>query len=563
MTVLVSARVKIALAIWALVATLLAGYLSVALEKRYLDHHPHFFDAVSYSFYNAKLYQRIQEMGQSVVLSEELKNNNRHPLRTVPLIAFSPQLLAHPYGHMATTLPSLFIFVFLLAYTIYRRMGRFGSAIVASSIVLLLPGLHNPVSGIATYWLDLTAALLIGAAALALLNSNRGQDFRWLILFVFLGSCATFARYISVAYLLFACAPVFIWFLIARAREQGNWLRSVVIPVLVVTVTSALVAGPYLFAHVGSVSEFYRLYGYALGVSVVTSIRAVMVSMSGFIGAAGVLVLIMLTVAYLLKLIRVRALELKGLVVPVWLALAIPIFQVLILRTWAPHTISYAAILLLISLAILWAKFANESGVLFKRLGLIALLIMSSGWGGYYASEWKLASNPSQEAVEAKLLQTQLADQLARYGKKVVWNAYFDEISWIPSVDAFYRYGMLPMPLGQDYVFSIHESVYRGNYPGWDSAQINEALLKNANSWLNIAVVFEDLERASKVLPNELSRSAAIHIARSIKNGEGWSKIFQIESEKYGKLVGYTNLHPNLDSYDAVLAGRAKLRPLD
>jgi len=563
MTVLVSARIKLALTAWALVATLMAGYLSVALEKRYLDHHPYFFDAVSYSFYNAKLYQRIQEMGQSVVLSEELKNNNRHPLRTVPLIAFSPQLLAHPYGHMATTLPSLFIFVFLLAYTIYRRMGRFGSAIVASSIVLLLPGLYNPVSGIATYWLDLTAALLIGAAALALLNSNRGQDLRWLILFVFLGSCATFARYISVAYLLFACAPVFIWLLIARAREQGNWLRSVVLPALVVTVTSALVAGPYLFAHAGSVGEFYRLYGYALGASVVTSIRAVMVSMSVFIGAAGVLVLLVLAAAYLLKFIRVRGLDLKDLVVPIWLALAIPIFQVLVLRTWAPHTISYAVILSLISLAILWANFANEGGVLFKRLGLIVLLIMCSGWGGYYTAEWRLASNPSQEAVEAKLLQTQLADQLARYGKKVVWNAYFDEISWIPTLDAFYRYGVLPLPLGQDYVFSIHESVYKGNYPGWDSAQINEALFKNANSWLSIAVVSEDLDRASKMLPNELSRSAAAYIARSIKNGEGWSKIFQIESPKYGKIVGYMNSHSNLGSYEEVLNGKAKLKPSD
>jgi hypothetical protein len=563
MTVLVSARVKIALAIWALVATLLAGYLSVALEKRYLDHHPYFFDAVSYSFYNAKLYQRIQEAGQSEVLSEELKNNNRHPLRTVPLIVFSPQLLTHPYGHMATTLPSLFIFVFLLAHTIYRRMGRFGSAIVVSSIVLLLPGLHNPVSGIATYWLDLTAALLIGAAALALLNSNRGQDLRWLILFVFLGSCATFARYISIAYLLFACAPVFIWFLITRVREEGNWPRSVLLPILVTIGIGALFSGPYLFAHAGSVREFYQLYGYALGVSVLTSIRALMVSMKGFIGAAGVLALFVLTGAYLLKLIRVRRLDVKDLFVPIWLALSIPIFQGLVLRTWAPHTISYAAILLLISLAMLWAKWANESGILFKRVGLVILLIMGSGWGGYYASEWKLASHPSQEAAEAKLLQTQLADQLARYGQKIVWNAYFDEVSWIPSLDAFYRYGMLPLPLGQDYVFSIHESVYRGNYPGWDSAKIHEALLKNANSWLNIAVVFDDLERVSKVLPNELSRSAAVHIARSIKNGEGWSKIFQIESEKYGKLVGYINLHPNLDGYDAVLAGRAKLRPLD
>ena len=124
MTVLVSIRAKLALALWAVAVTLLAGYLSVSLEKRYLDHHPYFFDAVSYSFYNAKLHQRIQEAGQGTVIREELSNNKRHPLRTVPLIMFAPSLLAHPFGHLATALPSLFAFVFLLAYTLYRKVGR-------------------------------------------------------------------------------------------------------------------------------------------------------------------------------------------------------------------------------------------------------------------------------------------------------------------------------------------------------------------------------------------------------------------------------------------------------
>lgn len=561
MTVLVSTRVKIALAVWAMAATLMAGYLSVALEKRYLDHHPYFFDAVSYSFYNAKLHQRVQEVGQGTVIREEISNNNRHPLRTVPLVLFAPSLLAHPFGHMATALPALFAFVLLLAYTLYRRGGRLTFAIAGSSIAALLPGLYNPVSGIAAYWLDLTAAFLIGAAILALLNSNRGRGLRWLVLFAVLGSCAAFARYVSIAYLLFASVPVFVWYLFSRVREEGNWPRSVLLPVLVTVGGGVLVAGPYLFAHVGSVSEFYQIYGYALGAPLATSMRAALASLREFIGPAGVLALIVLAGAWLLKVARSRKFDAEGLVVPVWLALAIPIFLVFVLKTSAIHTISYAVILLLVALAVPCTKSMNEDGALFKRAGLIVILILSAGWGGYYVSEWKQASNPGQEAAEAKALQTRLADQLGRYNQKVVWNAYFDEVSWIPSLDAFYRHGVLPLPLGQDYVFSIHETVYRGNYPNWDSAQINEALLENANTWLNIAVVFDEPSDADKYLPNELSRSAARHIAEFVKNDPDWVQEFEINTVRYGRLAGYVNLGAKPGNYEIILAGRADLRP--
>ncbi len=560
MTVLVSIRAKLALALWAVAVTLLAGYLSVSLEKRYLDHHPYFFDAVSYSFYNAKLHQRIQEAGQGAVIREELVNNNRHPLRTLPLVMFAPGLLAHPFGHMATALPSLFAFIFLLAYTLYRK-GRLSPALAGSSIVAMLPGLHNPVSGIAAYWLDLTAALLIGAAVLALLNSDRGRSLPWLILFVVLGSCAAFARYVSIAYLLFASVPVFVWYLVTRARAEGNWPRSVLLPALVVTGTSVLVAGPYLFAHVGSVSEFYRLYGYALEVPVATSIQAAQVSFREFIGSAGILAISVLAGAWLLKVVWARRFDAEAFFVPVWLGVAIPIFLIFVLKTSAIHTISYAAILLLVALAVPWARSMNESGTLFKRAGLIVMLVISAGWSGYYMSAWKQSSNPSPEAVEAKALQTELADRLARYGQKVVWNAYFDEISWIPSLDAFYRHGVLPLPLGQDYVFSIHETVYRGNYPGWDSAQINGALLKNANIWLNVAVVFDEPSDADKYLPNELSRSAAKHLASSLRNDPGWRKDYEVNTHRYGRLAVYRNLRAQPDGYKAVLAGKASLRP--
>lgn len=557
-------KVTLAIAAWALLATLFAACLSIALERRYLDHHPYFFDAVSYSFYNAKLYQRLQDFGLQQVVFDELSNNNRHPLRTVPLLVLAPNLLAHPFGHMATSLPALFVFIFLLGRTLYVRCRRLLPAVAGSSIVVLLPGLYAPTSGIAAYWLDLPAALLIGASVLALLNSDDGRDLRWLVLFVVLGSCAAFFRYVSVAYLLFATVPVFAWYLVARVMDEGNWLRSAITPLVVVVGSAIVVAGPYLFWHVESVGEFYRLYGYALDAPYDVAALALWGSFTQFVRHAGIIVggmLIGVGVILGIAALWRRRIALASLFVPVWLAVATPVFLVLIVKTSAIHTVSYAVILLLIAVTVPWVSFTNRPGTALGRVGVVMLLVLVAGWSGYYRSTWMKAAQPSEEESETKVLQTAIADRLVRFGPRIVWSAYFDEVSWLSSLDAFYRYGVLPLPLGQDHVFSIHETVYKGNYPGWSMHDINMALAYNANRWLDVAVVFDRPEDAEKYLPNAYSRSAARYIAESIRQDPEWVKEFELETARYGRLVGYRNRTPGRGNYDAVLSGRADLRP--
>lgn len=563
MTSAIPRRVTLAIAAWALLATLTAASLSVALERRYLDHNPYFFDAVSYSFYNAKLYLRLQDVDLSRVVADELSNNNRHPLRTVPLLVLAPKLLAHPFGHMATSLPALFVFIFLLGWTVYARTRRLLPAVAGSSVIVLLPGLYEPVSGIAAYWLDLPAALLIGASMLALLNSDGARDFRWLVAFVVLGSCAAFVRYISVAYLLFAAVPVFAWYLVGRVMDDGNWLRSVAAPFAVVAGSAVAVAGPYLFWHVGSVGEFYRLYGYALGAPYDVAALALGASFIQFVRPAGIILgLLLVGVCATLALAAVwrRKAIVAPLLVRLWVALAVPVFLVFVVKTSAIHTVSYAVILLLVAVMAPCTKFASRSALL-GRVGIVIVLVFAASCGGYYKSAWKDAAQPSEEAAEAKALQTALADRLVQLGPRIVWNAYFDEISWLPSLDAFFRHGILPLPLGQDYVFSIHETVYKGNYPGWSTDDINAALVDNANRWLDVAVVFDRPEDAERYLPNSASRSAARHIAESVRQDPDWVKEFEIETVRYGRLAGYRNRHAERGNYDAVLSGRVDLRP--
>jgi hypothetical protein len=142
-----------------------------------------------------------------------------------------------------------------------------------------------------------------------------------------------------------------------------------------------------------------------------------------------------------------------------------------------------------------------------------------------------------------------------------VWNAYFGEVSWIPALDAYYRHGILPIPLGQDYVFSVHESVYRGNFPGWPLKRIQEFLYNNAVQHLEIAVILEDFTHAERTLPEPTGRAVAEFMSRRIRENSQWVKVFEIENPWIGRLGGYRNTTAPADSYTRRLRGNLRLAP--
>lgn len=103
-------RSFLVIAFSALILTILVGYTAIRLEKIYRENYPYrSVDPVYYSYYNAKLSIRLSNEDRLSLVADEWSENNRFPLRTVPLLLFAPAWLAKPYGHMATSLPMFFI----------------------------------------------------------------------------------------------------------------------------------------------------------------------------------------------------------------------------------------------------------------------------------------------------------------------------------------------------------------------------------------------------------------------------------------------------------------------
>jgi hypothetical protein len=312
------------------------------------------------------------------------------------------------------------------------------------------------------------------------------------------------------------------------------------------------------------VAEFYRTYGYALGAPLGQTLHALRTSAGDFLAPTGV---VFLALGGLLKAwhhFRSRgSLDACLLGAAVWLALAVPIFLIFVIRAATGHTVAFAVVCWWAALLMPWGR----STLLSPMKGLVRVVapttaaLIFGGWVWQYGKEWREAARPSAEATGMRLMQTQLADQLTRDRRPLVWNAYFGEVSWIPALDAYYRHGILPIPLGQDYVFSVHESVYRGNFPGWPLERIQEFLYTNAARWLEVAVVFEEPRDLDKILPNPTSRAVASYLSGRIRQDPQWEKIFEIRNPWFGRLGGYRNRMAPSDGYLKRLRGNLNLAP--
>jgi hypothetical protein len=544
--------------------TAFCGLFSLLLAVRYLNFHPYFFDAVSYSFYNIRLLELVRLDGAWPVAWQEISGNNRHPLRTVPLILFSPSLLGHPFGHVPFALLALLIFLCLLGWvTLQTTKSKPLSALVVLAAGCM-PGIFQPWTGISAYWLDLVAALLMGAALLSLVRFGSGGGIAWLALAGFFGAGACLSRYIAAGYLFFAGGPAALLVLWARARATPRPWRAFLIYFLLLAGSGGVLAGPFLLSHASSVAEFYRTYGYALGAPLGQTLHALRTSAGDFLAPTGV---VFLALGGLLKAwhhFRSRgSLDACLLGAAVWLALAVPIFLIFVIRAATGHTVAFAVVCWWAALLMPWGR----STLLSPMKGLVRVVapttaaLIFGGWVWQYGKEWREAARPSAEATGMRLMQTQLADELTRDRRPLVWNAYFGEVSWIPALDAYYRHGILPIPLGQDYVFSVHESVYRGNFPGWPLKRIQEFLYNNAVQHLEIAVILEDFTHAERTLPEPTGRAVAEFMSRRIHEDPQWEKIFEMENEYIGRLGGYKNIKSSSEAFQQTIKREIQLKP--
>jgi hypothetical protein len=574
----------------AVLLTALMGLVTIRIESAYLNNYPLFYDPVLYSLENARLYVQMADEGRLSLAAREWLGNERNPLRTVPLILFAPSLLAHPLGHMGSSLPALFVFLALLGWTVARRGGSPFYAVACMMLFCAIPGFFDPTLGLAANWLDLPAALLIGGGSLCLLNSDGARSWRWLAAFAALMSAAALSRYVAAAFAFVAGGPVLFFYLFQRWREEPRRLNTVLLPLVVVTLVVGVLAGPMLVAHLGSNAFYYSGLAYGLGRK--GSAHFLRQFLLNYVDPGptalrvlGCVALIALVVAHASARGQRGNQQWSSMLVSAWLAGGIPLFLIVVLRTAADPSPALC-VLPGVFIALITPTRAEGPFETRRLTGLSGPLAVVALVIGVHAARscWREATDPASDqrlfwdwvthatpdVREHKAFDVALAGELSRQGRGLVWSPFFDETGPIHSMEAFYRFGNLILPAGSRY-FSIHEAYWRAFYPGLSPSEIGERVYAAATRWVDVVVVADNPTRADAVFSrvdrhadNPCSRFVARYVAGRVAFDPQWRRVFRVESRDYGAVSGYRNLEAHGRGYRSALRSQSLVvSPID
>ena len=536
----------------AVLLTILMGVLTGIGGYFFTQNYSYFHDPVTYQLNNVSLYQRLATESRMSVAWDEWLHNYLDPIRTIPLVLFAPQALAHPLGHMATVLPVLGLFLALLGWTIYHRTGHLLYSLACMALFCSISGMFDAFRGLAAYWLDLPSALLAGSALLCLLNSQKATRLGWLGGFAAMAGGAVLGRYVSAVYIFIMCSPLLFFYLILRWRQERSFIRAVLTPLAVIGAVLFSIAGYFLIAHYPVIRDYYFgyvAYDYAFILPFWVSLHDVLEAFVSFIGTPILIILGMLFLANLfLSDFFINSLDRKDkwwkIIEDFWPVFAHLTFLILILRasTYVQLTLYALPPLFLGAAAPLSWHRVESIKKRFSWILTILLVVAAIISGQYYGRLWIwIDRNPSPEAQVKKAFGQKLAQELNKQGDQLVWVAYFDDYSYIASAEAFYTYHKLPLPGGLE--FFVTKAEYpTSDFPGLNPTQVAEQIYQNTLQYVDVAVVFADPRTAELRFDNDYSRTIARLVAEKLAANSDWKLVFTIDSANYGPLNGYRNL---------------------
>lgn len=535
--------------ILSIVAILLTGLVSVAtirIESAYIQNYPHFYDPASYNYSFGRLWLEVQKEGRIPVAWREATTNIRQPYRTVPTILFCPDMLAHPLGHLATAIPLLLAFLLMLGTTV-KAFSR--SLPVALSSMLLfssVPILFDAQYGFAAFWLDLHAALAMGAAALSVIRYMSDGKPRWLVALALFASLTSFARYSSSFYLILLAVPILILAMAKHWLVRKSIQKTIIQPILILTGTCIPVA-IYIISHYQANVHYYSTYGYAFNVPIMRSVAWTVFAMAYALGPTMLLVLTTLT---LLNLVTIGGFQknerlpaLLNWCASVWCPTSAFIFLCFIVHaTDGIHPTLFLVPLLFIPAFAPFERVKPMNNI--GQIILVTLIVLISSTIGPKANRdnFRTACHPAKAQAQQKQVDIRLAG-LLRQIHATTFGVFLSESGAMPTLEAFYCDRSYPVHTYK--IFTVHEMYWKAWFPGKDADWCARQIYHDIRS-LDLVAVHDNPADVLKNprLDNVYSRATAKYIAETIKSDPSWSLMEVLPDGPTGPIGVYKNLAP-------------------
>jgi hypothetical protein len=553
-------RLLILLPVVAALAASYVTYTVARIEDKYLEGHRVFMDPLHYQLHLFHLWELSKTKSRFDLVLEELSvpaedgNITQIAFRTIPIILLNPDWLKSPHAQLVTSGFALFVFLWLLAYTVYRRTNRLLYALATLALACSIPGIYDPFAGMGAFWLDLCAGFLGAAAMLCLICSESGEKLVWLAGFAFFAACTFMSRFVSGPYLFIQAAPIFCFYFWRRWRRRSSFRRGVLPPILLIGGILFLLVGWYVWKLTPAEAAYNILYSYGYK-DIFGSAYQVLDTAQRFFGLNFLLFCIVVFVVHLVVGFRSAW---RTLAESFWAALSVGLFLTVtcvIGESTRPMQYSVPIILIALLCPFDWRdqeqrRSPQARTILLNGLGLVILVVAGVTLIQNLRTDLWRPAKPWNVETYRKALTDTLTDKIMRYLPDKVVGAYFDLFNEYAFVIAFERYGRFPRMFAPR-AFDVRDQYLKLNYPGNKSPEEFAAIAwREASENCDVVLVFNDPATAFTPTPfdygwclNTYTETIASKIAETVRTSPHWKKLFVVPSPCLpGGVAAYANL---------------------
>lgn len=540
------------LLIFSLIITICVIYSSLKISKEYYNTHSFFYDPVMSYSQTIPFYKRMQQeahLNQFVSRVNfailHFKADPKAPFSLIPTIFFFPQLLASPWAMIPSVSLMLFVFLFILGYSLYIRKH---SILYCFSIMIFFcaaPVLYNPERGIVAGWLDLPASLLLVSGIISFLNWNTFKKNQWLIFCGIFISFACLSRSTLIVYAFILLGFPFFYSIIQNYYKHKNVLNEILKPLLIILLTVFLLLFHFYFYHFKFNYWYYTHLSSGIANSIKDSFNHFM-KVIPIIGSYYLIIFLLFISLIIIQYYKkINKVCFQNIYKFAWIILILPFMWIFINKTGNTYHVY------LIEFTLLFLLFIPFDGSIFKnsnfttRIGIPLFILFFSIFSILFAYNTNLyiAKNPSQEAREIKQLNKKISSYIITLKKGETWLAYFDDdYTRISNCEAYFQYGYYPDAYAKGILY-MHNVYWRSYYPNLTNQQIADSLCSLIPQ-TNLIITFANKKDIDKIIsPNfSISRKVLYSVYDYLENNPMWLKVEVFKTKKYSNLAFYKKL---------------------
>lgn len=518
---------------------------SVDIESLYLENHSFFYDPASYYQHNCSLLEICNRSGTWQAILYELFNNDRFPARTIPHLLVNPSSLADLWGHLWTEVATILVFLFLLAYTLYKRTSSLCLAFASIALFCSARFLYDPFDGIAGYWLDTAAACTLGSSVLCLLNFCITPRKSWFFAFGLFASLTALCRWSAAFYFLafaIVALPAAVW--AVRKELRKNQLGYLI------SLASCLPGIIFTLYFLERNIVYYKTYGYGLSDSIFYSLKWLCKALILILGIPLLSFLLMLSGRNLVRLLRSAEWLGRDITdrvytfIALWFPVSIGLFLCLIVKSGQPtHSKVYFLPALLV--AALCPIKGTERHWRRWQLLFVAAAAVGVLYSAYRVSESRQgAVNSTTFEQLQKQSDVALCELIAKSKARSFAQFDFEHIG--PQLELFFKYGTICKAPGN--LFSIHESYLTGFFGKQTTPdQMADLVFERVRSELDLVAVFTTPSDALKagVFDNPYTATISKNVSERVQKDPNF-KLVSVVDGPNGELSVYQNIGPEL-----------------